>query len=158
MRASDVDAVASVAATAFPDHFEDRACFEERLALFPQGCFVLASPAAVKGYLIAYPWPLGEIPPLDSLLGRLPAQREALYLHDLALDPAMRGRGHVRPIVAQLSEVARRWGARRIALVSVNDSASFWRGMGFEPRRDDPAIARKLESYGDDATYMIREL
>lgn len=158
MRADDVDAVAAVAAVAFPDHFEDRACFEERLALFPAGCFVLASTAAVKGYLIAYPWPLGEIPPLNSPLGRLPEERAALYLHDLALGPAMRGLGHVRPILAQLGEVARTCGARRIALVSVNESASFWQRMGFQPRRGDPAITSKLASYGDDATYMIREL
>lgn len=158
MRADDVEAVASVAAGAFPDHFEDRACFEERLALFPEGCFVLASTEAAKGYLIAYPWRLGEIPPLNCQLGRLPAMREALYLHDLALDPTLRGRGHVRPIIEHLIEVARASGARRIALVSVNDSAAFWQGMGFEPRLGDPAIAQKLEGYGDGATYMVREL
>ena len=72
MRADDVDGVVAVAASAFPDHFEARACFAERVALFPQGCFALASDDDVKGYLIAYPWPLGAIPPLDSLLGTLP--------------------------------------------------------------------------------------
>ena len=71
MRPGDVDGVVRVAAVAFPDHFEARACFAERLALFPNGCFVLASPVEVKGYLIAYPWPFGAIPPLNSLLGRV---------------------------------------------------------------------------------------
>jgi len=42
MTAADLDAVAAVAAVGFPDHFEGRDCFENRLALNPAGCFVLA--------------------------------------------------------------------------------------------------------------------
>ncbi|MEO5587313.1 MAG: GNAT family N-acetyltransferase [Novosphingobium sp.] len=157
MRADDVDGVVAVAATAFPRHFEERTCFEERLALFPQGCFVLASPRAVRGYLIAYPWALGAIPPLNVLLGRLPETREAVYLHDLALHPEMRGRGHARPIVERLVREVRSLGTSRIALVSVNDTVPFWQSMGFAPVTGD-AVVRKLQSYGDASTYMIREL
>ena len=158
MRADDVDGVVAVAASAFPDHFEARACFAERVALFPQACFVLASDDDVKGYLIAYPWPLGAIPPLDSLLGTLPEARDVWYLHDLALHPEMRGQGHARPIVERLASEAGAAGVTKIALVSVNDSVPFWSSMGFAPVTGDPAIARKLESYGDDSTYMVRQL
>ena len=158
MRAEDVDGVVAVAAAAFPDHFERRECFAERFALFPQGCFALATGQEVTGYLIAYPWPLGAIPPLDSLLGLLPEARDTWYLHDLALHPAMRGQGHARPIVERLVQVAQSAGVQRIALVSVNDSVRFWRGLGFAPVAGDAALTRKLESYGDAARYMIREL
>ncbi|HUD29230.1 MAG TPA: GNAT family N-acetyltransferase [Novosphingobium sp.] len=154
----DIDGVVAVARVAFPNHFEARECFVERLALFPQGCFVLASAEAVKGYLIAYPWPLGSVPPLNSLLGGLPETREAFYLHDLAFDPEVRGQGHARPIVERLAADLRALGAERIALVSVNDSLSFWRGMGFEPVTGDEAMRRKLASYGGDSTYMVREI
>jgi|EndMetStandDraft_4_1072995.scaffolds.fasta_scaffold25405_2 GNAT superfamily N-acetyltransferase len=158
MRAADLDGVVSVARVAFPDHFEAPACFAERFALFPQGCFVLASDDAVRGYLIAYPWPPGAIPPLDSLLGALPEDRDALYLHDLALHPDLRGRGHARSIVARLVVTAKAWGTRQIALVSVNDTRDFWRGLGFQVVDGDAVIARKLASYGADATYMVRAL
>lgn len=158
MTAGDVDDVVLVAAAAFPGHFEARACFEERLALFPRGCFALASADAVRGYLIAYPWTFGAIPPLDSLLGGLPDARDAWYLHDLALHPDMRGQGHARPIVERIAREARAARAGRIALVSVNGTVPFWRGMGFESVTGDPAIARKLRSYGEGAAYMARTL
>lgn len=157
MRADDLDGVVAVARIAFPDHFEAPECFAERFVLFPQGCYVLAGESdAVKGYLIAYPWPPGAIPPLDSLLGSVPGQREAFYLHDLALHPDARGQGHAAPIVARLADDLRALGGREVALVSVNGSVEFWRGLGFAPVETNAAIARKLESYGDGARYMVR--
>lgn len=168
MRGQDVDGVVRVAAAVFPDHYEARACFAERLALFPQGCFVLgprdldplSSGArwAVRGYLIAYPWSLGAIPPLNSMLGGLPDGAESVFLHDLALDPDLRGQGHARPAVDMLIAALRLLGTRRIALVSVNDTVPFWQAMGFAPLSGDRALVRKLESYGEGARYMIRDL
>lgn len=158
MTAADVDGVVAVAASAFPDHFERRACFENRLALFPPGCFVLGSPAGVAGYLIAYPWAFGAIPPLNTLLDRLPGTTETIYLHDLALRPEARGQGHARPIVERLVQAGRQLGASRIALVSVNSSLAFWQGLGFAPASHDPALRDKLRTYGDGASYMIREI
>lgn len=160
LRAADIDGVVAVARLAFPDHFEARACFVERLALFAPGCFALA-PAdggPLRGYLIAYPWPFGAIPPLDTLLGGLPESRAAFYLHDLALHPEARGQGHARPAVERLCRELRMLGGQRVALVSVNDSVPFWQSMGFAPVTGDAAIERKLASYGDDATYMAREI
>lgn len=158
MQADDIDGVVAVAAIAFPDHFEDRACFEERRALFPQGCFVLANQAQVLGYVIAYPWPLGSIPPLNSLIGTLPESRETLYLHDLALLPATRGHGYAKLIVERLATDAGASGAQTIALVSVNGSVPFWQGLGFEGLSDQASLSRKLESYGDGAAYMTRQI
>lgn len=158
MEPGHIDGVFAVAKLAFPDHFEARECFEERLELYPQGCFVLACERQVQGYLIAYPWALGSIPPLNSLLGGLPDQKDTFYLHDLALHPDRRGQGYARPIVEQLAANLKALGARNIALVSVNDSPAFWRSLGFEPISADEAITRKLESYGGNSTYMLREL
>ncbi|WP_324750746.1 GNAT family N-acetyltransferase [Sphingomonas sp. LY54] len=158
MRESDLDGVAAVAAIAFPGHFEERACFAERLALFPDGCFVLAAPDGIIGYLIAYPWAPGAIPPLNSLLGSLPATAEAVYLHDLALHPDARGQGAARPMIERLAANLRSLGTRQIALVAVNGSVPFWQTMGFAPVHDDPSLTGKLQSYGGDATYLTRPL
>lgn len=160
MREEDIDGVVAVARAAFPGHFEARACFEERFALFAAGCSVLADPAAeeVKGYLVAYPWPLGAIPPLDSLLGVLPPEREAFYLHDLALHPEVRGQGHAGPAVRRLVEYLRASGGRDLALVSVNDTMAFWQRQGFAVVTADDVLRRKLASYGPDARYMRRAI
>lgn len=158
MRESDLDGVAVLASIAFPGHFEEQACFAERLALFPDGCFVLAARDEIMGYLIAYPWVPGAIPPLNSLLGCLPVTAEAVYLHDLALHPDARGHGVVRPMIERLAGTLGALGTRQIALVAVNDSVPFWQKMGFAPVRDDPSLTAKLQSYGGDATYMTRPL
>lgn len=158
MTLADISGVVSVAAAAFPEHFERRACFENRLALFPQGCFVLSSENRVEGYLIAYPWDFGAIPPLNSTLGRLPETIETIYLHDLALSAAIRGQGHARPIAERLVREGRELGASRIAIVSVNGSVPFWQGLSFVPVKHDLTLLDKLLTYGDSAAYMIREI
>lgn len=158
MTATDIDGVVTVARLSFPDHFESRACFENRLELHPAGSFVLADPdGAVLGYLFAYPWKGESAPALNTLIEALPADADRIYLHDLALHPDTRGGGFTRPIVERLAEQARADGWPMIALVAVNDAADFWARLGFEAI-DSPAIRAKLESYGPDARYMVRHL
>jgi GNAT superfamily N-acetyltransferase len=158
MEPGDIDGVVAVAASAFPHHFEERACFAQRLERFPQGCFALASAQALRGYLIAYPWPAGTVPPHNRLLGALPEACDMFHLHDLALHPEVRGRGYARPIVERLARDALAFGARTISLVSVNETVLFWRSMKFETAPVNAAIARGLTSYGADARYMVRML
>lgn len=155
MTVDDLDRVAEIAAIGFPDHFEGRDCFAERLALNPSGCRVLQTDPRIEGYLVAYPWRRDAAPALNTLIGAIPADAEVLYLHDLALTPAARGQGWSKPAVAHVADLARAAGLPALALVAVNDAVAFWRGHGFEVR-DTPAMAAKLESYGADARYMTR--
>ena len=158
MTAADIDGVVTVARLAFPDHFESRACFENRLDLYPAGSFALSDAhGAVHGYLFAYPWQGESAPALNTLIAALPADADRIYLHDLALHPRARGGGFTRPIVEQLATQARADGWPMIALVAVNNAADFWARLGFEAI-DSPAIRVKLESYGPDARYMMRRL
>lgn len=156
MTATDLDAVAAIAAVGFPDHFEGRDCFENRLALNPGGCFVLAGKEGPpRGYLVAYPWTESAAPALNTLIDAIPDDAAAMYLHDLALDPAVRGGGWSRPIVERLAADASAAGWPALALVAVNDAAPFWERHGFvviEP----PGMAAKLAGYGPDARYMVR--
>jgi len=158
MRAEDLDAVVEVARLSFPNHPEDRACFQNRLALYPRGCFVLAAEGApAKGYLIAYPWRVDAAPALNCLIEGLPIDAEVLYLHDLALHPEARGGGVTGAIVERLVEQAAEDGWPAMALVAVNDATGFWSRHGFQVR-DAPGMARKLAGYGVDARYMMRPL
>ncbi|ANC54586.1 GCN5 family acetyltransferase [Brevundimonas sp. GW460-12-10-14-LB2] len=158
MRPDDIEAVTGVARLSFPDHFEDRACFENRLALYPRGCFVLADgDEPARGYLIAYPWKAESAPPLNTVIEGLPAQPDLIYLHDLALHPEARGGGVTGAIVERLAEQATEDGWPAIALVAVNDAVGFWSRHGFVEQPAE-AMAAKLASYGADARYMLRPL
>jgi len=158
MTEADLDAVAAIAVLGFPDHFEGRDCFENRLDLYPRGCFVLADEASVRGYLIAYPWRSESAPPLNTRIEAIPDAAEVIYLHDLALHPDVRGGGHTSRIVERLADQARGDGWPAVALVAVNDAAGFWRRQGFVEQTATPALTDKLASYGADARYMIRLL
>lgn len=158
MTAGDLDAVAEIAAVGFPDHFEGRDCFGNRLALNPAGCFVLSGEdGAPKGYLVAYPWRADDAPALNTLIEAIPGDATVMYLHDLALHPEARGGGWTRPIVERLAGEAKAAGWPALALVAVNDAAPFWERLGFEPV-EAPEMAAKLASYGPDARYMVRPL
>lgn len=158
MTAADLDAVAQIAVLGFPDHFEGRECFANRLALNPSGCFVLAGGDDVpKGYLVAYPWRAEEAPALNTLIDAIPDDAAVMYLHDLALHPDVRGGGWTRPIVERLAQDARAAGWPALALVAVNQAAPFWEGRGFTVV-ETADLAAKLASYGPDARYMIRRL
>ncbi|MEQ7156056.1 GNAT family N-acetyltransferase [Brevundimonas aurifodinae] len=157
MTPDDLDAVSAVAAVAFPNHFEDRACFANRLSLHPQGCRVLADETGLSGYIVAYPWRRGRIPPLNSLIDAVPDDADLTYLHDLALLPETRGAGHARIAIEALASEAAAAGWPALALVAVNDAEAFWTRHGFVT---DPApdLSAKLATYGPDARYMVRPL
>ena len=158
MRAADLDAVTEIAAIGFPDHFEGRDCFANRLDLYPSGCFVLVDgDDTPKGYLVAYPWRAESAPALNTLIEVIPADASVLYLHDLALHHEARGRGVSRTIVERLATDAAADGWPAMALVAVNEAAPFWEGHGFSVV-ETPAMAAKLASYGPDARYMVRRL
>lgn len=158
MTTGDLDAVTEIAAIGFPDHFEGRDCFANRLALNPAGCFVLSGEdGAPKGYLVAYPWRADDAPALNTLIETIPDDATVMYLHDLALHPEARGGGWSRPIVERLADEAKAAGWPALALVAVNDAAPFWEGLGFTAV-EAPEMAAKLGSYGPDARYMVRRL
>lgn len=158
MTEADLDGVVEVARLSFPNHPEERACFANRLALHPQGCFVLGDrDGGVSGYMVAYPWTRGSAPALNALIPALPSDADLVYLHDLALHPDARGGGHTRPVVEALADQARSDGWPALALVAVNEAAGYWARLGFVAE-NPPGMAEKLAGYGADAHYMVRPL
>jgi ribosomal protein S18 acetylase RimI-like enzyme len=158
MTTVDLAAVVELANALFPDHYEAPERFAERLRSAPDLCRVLVDEAGtVRGYRVAYPWPLGRIPPLDRPLPEEWRAGDAIHLHDLGLHPEAAGRGYARAAIADLVAEA---GSKAIALVAVNRSTAFWKAVGFrEAPHEAPheaALADKLAGYGADARYMIR--
>jgi len=158
MTEADLDGVVEVAQLSFPDHPEDLACFANRLALNPSGCFALAGDdGKVVGYLVAYPWQRYAAPALNTQIEAPPVQTEGIYLHDLAIHPDLRGGGYTRPVVEALAAQSLAAGYNRLTLVAVNNASGFWERNGFRVMNPED-MAAKLASYGDDARYMEREL
>jgi ribosomal protein S18 acetylase RimI-like enzyme len=155
MRRADLAEVERIGNAIHIDHPEDEAVFAERLRLCPEGCHVLEGPTAPAGYIISHPWHADRPPPLNSLLGALPAEPGIWYIHDLALCPDARGTGAAGAIVAAIAERARARGLTRMDLIAVGASPPFWTRQGF---RHMPLAPAKLASYGDGAGFMVRDL
>lgn len=155
MAPGDTAAVVALADRVHPTFHEDEAVFRDRLALFPDGSLVLPAPGGgLAAYCIAYPVRRFAPPPLDTMLGRLPEDADALYIHDVAVAPEWRGRGLAEPAIARLLALAEPFGTA--VLVSVYGTPPFWARHGFRPV-EDAALAPKLASYGEDAVFMLRE-
>ncbi|MBX9635557.1 MAG: GNAT family N-acetyltransferase [Magnetospirillum sp.] len=150
MLVADLASVETIAARVHVDYPEDAEVFANRLSLFPAGCFMAIEDGQPLGYCIAHLGRLGDPPPLDSLMRHLPEPADCLYLHDLALLPAARGRRLGAALVARLEQVARSHGMTRIALIAVSNSDGFWQSLGFEA-----TPCAKLASYGQ-ATYRVK--
>ena len=150
MRPADLATVEPLGNAIHQDHPEDPAIFAERLALCPEGCFVLDGPGGLAGYIISHPWRLGQPPALNTLLGALPGDADTWYIHDLALHPNARGTGAAATIIAILARAA---NLPTMSLIAVGRSPAFWARQGFRPA---PLPAGKLASYGAGASHMVR--
>ncbi len=159
MHEADLDEVMAVAAIVHAGFFERREVFAERLALYPQGCWIAQQERAeaVLGYAFLHPARLGQPPALDSFLHEIDAQADCLYLHDVALLPAARGAGLGQSLLQRMLALMQVEGVACAALVAVHGSAPYWHNCGFEALPEVPAALReKLRSYDAQALYMTR--
>ncbi|MGF1427758.1 GNAT family N-acetyltransferase [Kitasatospora sp. LaBMicrA B282] len=128
---------------------EGRAALESRARTSPATCFVLEHDRRTAGYLLALPYPPGRFPQLDRPEGS--AERsDNLHLHDLVIGAPHRGRGLARQLLAHLTATAAAAGYRRISLVAVGGSDTFWAAQGFA---GCPEVAVP-DGYGPGALYM----
>jgi ribosomal protein S18 acetylase RimI-like enzyme len=155
MQPPDLDAVVEIAAQVHPGFPEQQAVFADKLRLHPAGALMLESEAGPVGYCFAHPWHGMQAPPLDTLLGAIPAGADAFYLHDLALLPPARGTGAGSAAVDILLSQAALLGLDVVCLVAVNGSIPYWSRHGFVTQ-DSAEPQTKLASYGADARLMVR--
>jgi ribosomal protein S18 acetylase RimI-like enzyme len=155
MGLADIPAVLEVQAACYtqivPESLES---FVAKLMAAPASCFVAVSERRIVGYLVALPWDFANPPILNQMSCRLPEQPDCLYLHDLAVAPAMRAAGAGSTLVNAFFEQLRQSGLPRASLIAIQDSAPYWRRQGFRPAPFENALRQKLSSYGHDVQYM----
>lgn len=154
---SDLAAVRALADAAHPGLPEREEVFAEKLRLFPPGCRKLEYAGRLIAYGIGHPWLADDPPPLDTLLGSLPAAADCLHLHDAVVAPEARGHGLAARYVAEMATLARAHGLRTLTLVSVYGTHPLWARCGFRIRTR-PLPEAKLAAYGPTARAMVREL
>ncbi|KAL3456514.1 acyl-CoA N-acyltransferase [Aspergillus heterothallicus] len=160
-------AIADKIHSALPERPE---IFAERIALYPAGCLALETTTAnnnddnvsskprMVGYAISHPIRRRQPPELDTLLGEIPADADAYYIHDVAVVPEARGMGYAGQAVEKLLGVA--GGFEVVCLVSVYGTQGFWGRFGFKPVDmdvGDQGLRGKVEGYGGDAVYLERK-
>ncbi|OAF06030.1 acetyltransferase [Bradyrhizobium centrolobii] len=157
-RASDLTAISAIAQRIHPDLPERPEVLAEKMQLCPDGCLALAAGNEIVGYGLSHPWTQHQIPALDGFLEQLPDDADCLYVHDVAMLPDFRGGGAARAYVAAIEGLARSSGITSLALVSVYGTRELWQRLGFRAVTADAKLRRKLDSYGERATYMLRDL
>lgn len=159
LTAADLDAVMRVQAACYPPELnEERALFARRLAAAPETAWLAESAGTACAYLFCYPSRPGRITPLG---GDFAPSRSAtaLYLHDLAVAPAVAGQGLGGRLVATAVATAQRLGLVQASLVAVRDAEKFWQAQGFQRAGELTAEQQALlAGYGPAAVYMQRPL
>lgn len=158
MQEQDICAVLAIQLEAYsPDLLESEAIIRARRASAPRHAWVAEDGEGVCAYLFAYHSRVGKVTPLDGDF-HIPARPDCLYLHDLAVARRAAGRRIGPTLVDEALSQARRQRLRFSALVSVQESATFWRRLGYSPQQPDVEHAEHLVSYQVPATYMVRAL
>ncbi|MEH6434541.1 GNAT family N-acetyltransferase [Massilia sp. DD77] len=160
MREADLAAVLGVQAECYPEAMQEPgAVVLARLRAAPATCVVACEAGGAPcAYLFAYPSVLGAVTDLGAAFAPAP-RPDTLYVHDLAVAPRALGQGLARALAGHLLALGRAQGLAWSALVSVQDSARFWEGLGYRAATPaDCAPGRGLASYPADAFYMQRPL
>jgi GNAT superfamily N-acetyltransferase len=158
MAASDLNAVHRISMDVHPAHPERAEVLAEKFRLYPAGCFVLERRDGVVGYCFSHPWTDGQPPPLDTLMGALPAHVSTYFVHDLTVDESVRGTGMGRALVPNLFAAARAAGVDRLVLVAVNNRGPFWQAAGFLVTPDEAMQQAARAKYGAGAVHMSMRL
>ena len=156
MAVADLDAVLRIQAACYTAiEPESRESLQAKLQAAPDTCFVAVADQQPVAYAIAVPVAFPELPVLDQPHCDPPPHADALYLHDVAVSPTLRGSGAAGALVRRVMDAARHGQWRQMCLIAIQGSSSYWARHGFRevaPRE----MAAKLASYGADARFMWR--
>jgi N-acetylglutamate synthase-like GNAT family acetyltransferase len=158
MTAADIAEVQRISDLIHPDYPERDDVVTEKLMLSPSTHFMAVDEGAVvRGYAVAYPWIVNDMPQLDVFIRKLPENATVLYIHDVALLPSARGGLLVPDLLQRLSKAARSQGLTGFTLSAMYGSEAAWFRHGFWRVQATGKLVDQLSPYGP-AVFMSRPL
>lgn len=161
MRGVDLPVVLDIQALCYDEtKLESHRTFLAKLEASPATCFMAQVAEASVGYLVAVPAEVNSPPPLHGEDYHVPPNADALYLHDLAVHPEVRGSGIAAVLIEAYFQAVRQQGFRLACLTAVNGAGQFWERYGFRAAAGSGAdgmasdMASDMASYGAGAEYM----
>ncbi|MDA3812097.1 MAG: GNAT family N-acetyltransferase [Spirochaetaceae bacterium] len=113
-------------------------------------CFVVENEQReILAYCLSHPWEPLSAPALNTVISTSNSSGN-LYIHDLAVSHAARGKGFAEKLCNQIVFKAQSLGFQRISLVSIQQSYLFWGKMGF---KETPEVILS-KTYGEQAKFM----
>lgn len=132
MLVSDLPDVLRIQSLSHCSGFEESAAvLERKLELAPAYCWVALDDERLVAYLFSHPWQGSDPPSLHQRLPALPATADVWFVHDLALDPAVHGRGVGFRLFRKARHQARAAGWVRSLLVAIQGAEQFWMRQGY---------------------------
>jgi hypothetical protein len=115
---------------------ETEEAYHAKLKMFPEGCigcFFDDCPFVdLVAQLIFHPWNTKIPIPMNSHVDKLPDECDCLYLQEIAIDPAFRGKGILGHFKKLYMEYAHLHGFKTFRGVSVQGSLPILQRWGFE--------------------------
>ena len=151
MIVSDLPAVDVIQRKSFvPELIEPMSLFEKMLSHYDHASYVAELDNHIVGYLMAHP-STDDSDDYEEGFWPLTGNEEALYIHDMCVDPSCRGKGVAKSLFERLVVFASENNFQKLVGIAVQDADSFWQNLGFT----------MLYSYpykGEEGMFMIKEL
>ena len=157
MRGDDLADVMRIQAEAYVNEMcESERVRSSRFTSAPDTSWVVENEHGVCGYLVGYFSSMGAVTPWGGDFIHKP-DADLLYLHDLAVSKTAIGHKLGPLLVEHALLQARAARLDGVALVSVQNSKTFWEKIGFKEFAGlDLAQRENLDSYAGPAFYMTR--
>jgi len=114
----------------------------------------------VAGYVLAQPFYRQAINDVNDVnlfskwideRSKLPkTDQDCIYVHEISVDPDLRGRGLARPLTDYVEELARADNFKWLTLVALGSALGFWKRTGY-------ALLRDIDYGGHICYYMEKE-
>jgi ribosomal protein S18 acetylase RimI-like enzyme len=154
----DWDSIVTLEASAYESSglSEGPVVLKSRASASPATCLVLDVSRRIAGYVLSLPYPEFQYPDLTRAeeLAAPSCPSPNLHLHDLVIADGFRRRGLGNQLLQHLTAMAKSSRYKRISLVAVGGSDTFWSAKGYRAHREIPLS----KDYGANAVYMSKKI
>ena len=147
---NDLDLIYEIQCRSFkPAFHESIDIFARILDKYPKGCFMIYQDDNPAGYLVSHPDYLGRKNYEEQRT--LDGNENALFIHDLCIDPEFQGQGIARESARFIEGFARDKKFDAIIGIAIAEAQSFWIKQGF-------TMGHLHQYCGEDARVMSKKL